>query len=173
MAKENNKNLLKTLDNLEAQYFKNKYQATENKISMLDTLTPSILLFFSAMSMFYEALFNITVLLSKKTPIPKHAFKMWLKLKYLYLDTKHGTLYYYNSYMCDTNKCLIDEKTSEFRNKMHTMKNILRDLVVSENKELIKSKIQEFSELNKMSTFDKYDDNDLNVNNNNIMYGGD
>lgn len=173
MTKEDNKNLLKTLDDLETQYFKNKYQTTENKISMLDTLTPSILLFFSAMSMFYEAIFNITILLSKKTPIPKHVFKMWLKIKYLYLDSKHGTLHYYNSYMCDTNKCLINEKTSEFRNKMHTMKNILRDLLVSENRELIESKIQEFSELNKMSTFDKYVDNDIKVSNNNMMYGGD
>ena len=173
MTESNNENLFKRLDELETQYFKQKYLNAEKKSSVFDNLTPSLLLFFSAVSMFYESLFNITIILSKKTPIPQKAFQMWFKLKHLYHDSKYGALYYYDSYMCDTNKSLIHEKSKEFGNKICSMSNIMRDLLLSENKEFIESKISEFSELNNKATSHQESDIELNVSNNNLMYGGD
>ena len=89
MTEKNSENLYERLNELETQYFEQKYQNAEKKSSVFDTLTPSLLLFFSAISMFYESIFNITILLSKKTPIPKKAFQMWFKLKHLYYDSKY------------------------------------------------------------------------------------
>ena len=121
--------------------------------------------------MFYESI--LTLLFSYLKPIPVKAFQMWFKLKHLYYDSKYGAIYYYDSYMCDTNKSLIHEKSKEYGNKLCSKSNIMRDLLLSENKEFIESKISEFSELNNKATSNNEDDNELNVSNNNLLYGGD